>query len=69
LAESIKTAMYAFDWSDSSLAKEFSTIGASQFVPVDYKQDFQLIREIDNAMGRRHAIEERVTLDESLRLK
>ena len=62
LAESIEKAIYEFDWTDSKLAEEFSTIGASQLVSVDYKQDFKLIREIDNAMGRRHAIEERAKL-------
>jgi phosphonate transport system substrate-binding protein len=63
LAETIKKAIYEFDWKDSKLADQFIKIGASQLVPVDYKKDFKLIRHIDNAMGRRHAIEEHVEMN------
>ncbi len=62
LAETIRQAMYDFQWKDSQLAEEFTAFGASQLVPVDYKRDFELIRKIDNAMGRRHAIEEAVDM-------
>ena len=62
LAEAIKKAIYEFDWQDSKLADQFIKIGANQLVPVDYKKDFELIRQIDNAMGRRHAVEENVEL-------
>jgi phosphonate transport system substrate-binding protein len=62
LAEKIKQAFFEYDWKDSKLSEEFKTIGAAQLVPVDYKRDFELIREIHNAMGRRHALEERENL-------
>jgi phosphonate transport system substrate-binding protein len=64
LAEAIKKAIYEFDWKDSKLAEQFIKIGANQLVPVDYKKDFVLVREIDNAMGQRHSIEENVALKE-----
>jgi phosphonate transport system substrate-binding protein len=64
LAEAINKAFYEFDWKDSMLAEQFARIGANQLVPVDYKKDFVLVREIDNAMGQRHSIEENVALKE-----
>ena len=56
LADQIKAAFIEYPWEGTALLKEFSTIGADRFRPVNYKADFKLIREIDDAMGRRHEI-------------
>ena len=49
LGEKIGTAMLEFDWRGTSLEKQFSSSGVVRFVPVSYKQDFALIRRIDDA--------------------
>jgi phosphonate transport system substrate-binding protein len=53
LIEKIKQAIVEFDWAGSKLADELSPIGAKQFLAVSYKDDFELLREVDDAMGRR----------------
>ena len=58
LAESIRTAFLTYPWEGTKLKEEFATIGADRFQPVDYKKSFKLIREIDDAMGRPHEINE-----------
>ncbi|MEX2306026.1 MAG: phosphate/phosphite/phosphonate ABC transporter substrate-binding protein [Pirellulales bacterium] len=58
LAESIRSAFLAYPWEGTKLKEEFATIGADRFQPVDYKKNFKLIREIDDAMGRPHELSE-----------
>jgi phosphonate transport system substrate-binding protein len=53
LAEKLKQALLDFSWEGSQLADAMATIGAKEFVAVSFKDDFGLIREIDDAMGRR----------------
>ena len=53
LVEKLKSALLDLKWEGSKLADEFSTFGATQFVDVSFKDDFKLIRQIDDAMGRR----------------
>ena len=53
LVEKVKQALLEFNWKGSKLGEELSTIGAKQFVAVSFKDDFGLLREIDDAMGRR----------------
>lgn len=53
LAEKVKQALLELEWEGSRLAEEFSTIGATHFVAVSFKDDYHLLREIDDAMGRR----------------
>jgi phosphonate transport system substrate-binding protein len=53
LVEKVKQALLEYDWKDTKMDEELSTIGAKQFVAVSYKDDYDLLREIDNAMGRR----------------
>jgi len=57
LAESIRNACANFEWSGTGLVKEFGSAGADRFVPVDYKNDWALVRHIDNAIGYRHVVE------------
>ncbi|MGD9634601.1 MAG: phosphate/phosphite/phosphonate ABC transporter substrate-binding protein [Pirellulales bacterium] len=53
LADKLRQGMLELDWQDTDFDKMFSTIGATQFVPIVYQTDFSLIRDIDNAMGAR----------------
>ncbi len=52
LIAKIEEAFRTFEWykkdgTPSSLLKEFSSSGYSQFIPADYKKDWQVIRAID----------------------
>jgi phosphonate transport system substrate-binding protein len=53
LVAKVKQALLEYGWKGSKLEEELSTIGAKQFVAVSFKDDFGLLREIDDAMGRR----------------
>jgi phosphonate transport system substrate-binding protein len=57
LAESIRDACSSFEWEGTGLVEEFGPAGADRFVPVDYKNDWALVRHIDNAIGYRHVVE------------
>ncbi len=57
LAEKVRNSFLTFSWADSELEKEFEAFGAGKFLPISYKDDLKLIREIDDAMGRRHVID------------
>lgn len=49
LAEKVREAFFSFDWEGSDLQKEFSSEG--QFVPITYKEHWDVIRKIDKANG------------------
>ncbi len=53
LAEKVKQAFFTFKWEGTALLKEFekSEPPAQKFVPITYKQHWQVVREIDQAMG------------------
>lgn len=53
LAEKIKQAFFTFNWDGSDLLKEFQSSEPPQekFIPITYKQHWQVVRDIDNAMG------------------
>ncbi|HEX2475714.1 MAG TPA: phosphate/phosphite/phosphonate ABC transporter substrate-binding protein [Lacipirellulaceae bacterium] len=53
LVGKVKQALLEFKWDGSKLADELDTIGAKQFVAVSFKDDYDLLREIEDAMGRR----------------
>jgi phosphonate transport system substrate-binding protein len=53
LAEKIRTAFLECPWSDPPLEKQS---GANRFVPVSYKQDFALVRRIDDAFRKSPAV-------------
>jgi phosphonate transport system substrate-binding protein len=50
LAEKIRAALIDFPWKGSGLEKQFAGTGAAKFVPINYKDDFAVIREIDGAL-------------------
>jgi phosphonate transport system substrate-binding protein len=51
LQEKIKEAFFTFVWAGSSLEKEFSKSGEAQFIPITFKDNWSVIRQIDAAMG------------------
>jgi phosphonate transport system substrate-binding protein len=53
LAEKVKQAFFTFNWEGTALAKEFNSTQPPQekFMPITYKQHWQVVRDIDNAMN------------------
>ncbi len=53
LAEKVKEAFFTFKWDGSDLLKEFEASEPPQqkFMPITYKQHWQVVRDIDQAMG------------------
>ena len=47
IAEKIKEAFFTFNWEGSALQEEFQ--GEGQFIPIEYKTDWDVIRRIDAA--------------------
>ena len=57
LVAKVREAFRSFDWKGTTLETEFAPTGVVKFIPLSYKDDFALVRRIDDAMGVRHAIE------------
>src|SRR5690554_1140382 len=53
LAEKVKEAFFTFEWEGSELAKEFNAAQPPQekFMPITYKEHWQVVRDIDRAMN------------------
>ena len=53
LAEKVKEAFFSFDWQGSELLKEFEKSEPPQekFMPISYKEHWQVVRDIDKAMN------------------
>lgn len=51
LQDKIKQAFFTFDWTGTKLLEEFSGSGESQFIPIRFKDDWVVIRQIDEANG------------------
>lgn len=51
LQKKIKDAFLSFDWKGTKLLEEFSKSGESQFIPISFKDDWAVIRQIDAANG------------------
>ncbi|CTQ33289.1 phosphate/phosphite/phosphonate ABC transporter substrate-binding protein [Jannaschia rubra] len=49
LQESIRDAFFSFEWDGTSLQEEFEKNGEAQFIPIDYKGYWDVIRKIDAA--------------------
>jgi phosphonate transport system substrate-binding protein len=49
----VKEAFFTFQWEGSELLKEFSTSQppGEKFFPITYKKDWDVVRDIDKAMG------------------
>jgi len=57
LASKVREAFFEFDWSGTGLEREFGAQGETQFIPLDYRLHWQVVREVDEAMGVSYAIE------------
>ncbi len=55
LQEQIKDAFFSFEWEGSSLQEEFEKNGEAQFIPMTYKEFWEVIRKIDAANGVSYA--------------
>lgn len=51
LAAKIRDAFFSFDWNGTSLQKEFEKSGSDKFLPITYKDGWDVIRKIDAANG------------------
>ncbi len=53
LAEKVKQAFFSYNWEGTALAAEFNKSEPPQekFMPISYKQHWQVVRDIDRAMG------------------
>ena len=51
LQDKIKEAFFSFDWEGSKLLEEFSKSGDTKFIPITFKDDWAVIRQIDEANG------------------
>ncbi|MDF1790459.1 MAG: phosphate/phosphite/phosphonate ABC transporter substrate-binding protein [Thalassobaculaceae bacterium] len=51
LQEKIKESFFTFDWEGSALKEEFLRSGEEQFIPITYKEHWEVIRKIDTANG------------------
>lgn len=53
LADKIRKAFFSFNWEGSELLKEFQKAEPPQetFIPITYKEHWQVVREVDKAMS------------------
>ena len=57
LAEKVKQGFFNFNWDGTALAKEFEKSSPPQekFMPIDYKETWRVVRDIDTAMNVSYA--------------
>jgi phosphonate transport system substrate-binding protein len=57
LAAKVKEAFFSYDWTGSDLAREFNKAEPPQekFMPITYQKYWQVVRDIDKAMGVSYA--------------
>ena len=56
LADKISKAFLDFDWKGTGVEKLFGSTGQTKFIPVNYKNDWALVRRIDDAIGSAHVV-------------
>jgi len=57
LVAQIQNAFFTFDWEGTSLQEEFEKSNEGQFLPMNYKDFWEVIRTIDTANGVSYACE------------
>jgi phosphonate transport system substrate-binding protein len=57
LQDKIRNAFFNFEWEGSSLKEEFGKNGEGQFLEMNYKEFWEVIRKIDSANGVSYACE------------
>ncbi|MFN3824208.1 MAG: phosphate/phosphite/phosphonate ABC transporter substrate-binding protein [Pseudorhodobacter sp.] len=50
LQDKIREAFFTFDWSGTAMEKEFGPAGQNKFVPISFKDNWSVVRQIDAAM-------------------
>lgn len=55
LQKKIENAFYDFDWEGTTLQTEFSKSGEEKFIPITFKENWAVIRQIDEANGVSYA--------------
>ena len=50
----IQNAFFTFDWEGSSLQEEFQRSGEAQFIPINFREFWSVVRDIDAALGVRY---------------
>lgn len=50
LAEKVKSAFTSFQWKGTGVEKEFAAAALTKFAPVSFKNDFALVRRIDDTI-------------------
>jgi len=55
LQDKIREAFFSFDWEGTKLQKEFEKSGEAKFIPITFKEDWDVIRKIDAANGVSYA--------------
>lgn len=61
LAETIRKVILSFEIQGTPLVQEFGGVKNPHFLPVTYKNDWALIRRIDDASGNKHVIKDEST--------
>jgi phosphonate transport system substrate-binding protein len=51
LAAKVREAFSTFPWEGSALKAEFEKSGEAKFLPITYKQHWEVVRKIDSAMN------------------
>jgi phosphonate transport system substrate-binding protein len=57
LAAKLRQALLEFDWKATGMEKEFSSSDQSKFVPANFKDDWSLVRKIDDDIGAKYVID------------
>ncbi len=55
LQDKIREAFFSFNWNGTKLQKEFEKSGEAKFIPITFKEDWEVIRKIDDATGVSYA--------------
>lgn len=66
IAEKVREVLVGFQFADTSLAEEFDPSGVTQLVAVDYKNDWSVIRRIDDTLGHVHTLDTEAKEEEAV---
>jgi phosphonate transport system substrate-binding protein len=56
LAKKIREAMLNYSWKGTTMEKFFADAGQTGLAPVNYKDDWSLVRRVDDATGSKHVV-------------
>jgi len=55
LAAKVREAFFTFPWAGTALEQEFSALGVSKFLPITYKDEWALVRDVDAELNIHYA--------------